>query len=261
VNNILGSQKLNTSYHPQTNGKVERFNSTLVAMLAMYVSMDQKDWDQKDWDQMIPYCVFAYNTSRHELNKYAPYSILFGRHGTLPVDAMSRTDSVKYLSVEDYVRKIIRRMSIAHRTAQMNQREIANKYRELALRRPPPQFEVGDHDKVLVRFYTRTFRRSKKLQFQWKGPYEIVEKKGPVTYEVKVAGVEDSPTHILHVNRLKRFHERSGEMEVIDPTEDAQLRGILLLEDIQKEQENDEQKLADEYEKEKGELDVPEITE
>ena len=43
---IFQIQKVNTSsYHPQTDGLVERFNSTLCESLSVYVSKNQKDWE------------------------------------------------------------------------------------------------------------------------------------------------------------------------------------------------------------------------
>ena len=35
-----------TTYHPQTDGLVERSNGTLAEKLSMYISMNQKDWDK-----------------------------------------------------------------------------------------------------------------------------------------------------------------------------------------------------------------------
>ena len=47
-----------TPYHPQADGKVERFNRTIQRMLACYVSADQKNWDV-----ILPYILYAYNTT------------------------------------------------------------------------------------------------------------------------------------------------------------------------------------------------------
>jgi transposase InsO family protein len=42
----LGIQKIFTkAYHPQTNGRVERYNRTILASLRGYVSKRQDDWD------------------------------------------------------------------------------------------------------------------------------------------------------------------------------------------------------------------------
>jgi hypothetical protein len=204
VYKIFNIHKLQTTaYHPQTNGKVERFNSTLVAMLAMYVSSNQKDWDT-----LIPFCVFAYNTSRHERSQSSPYYLMFGRNATLPVDAMVRTDSVPYLTANDYVKEIIRRMRIAHRLAQKNQLETANAYRELALSKPPPVYNTGD--KVLLQFFREPFGLSKKLGLMWRGPFTVVERKGPVTYRVNIPGASQDKVITVHINRLKPFVERTS---------------------------------------------------
>ena len=47
VCSILGIRKTRTTaFRPQLDGFVERFNKTLVNMMAMYVSDEQTDWDQ-----------------------------------------------------------------------------------------------------------------------------------------------------------------------------------------------------------------------
>ena len=44
---ILGVRKINTSaYHPQTDGLVERFNSTLIGMISKCCEIRQHDWDE-----------------------------------------------------------------------------------------------------------------------------------------------------------------------------------------------------------------------
>ncbi len=47
VNRYLGVKKdFTTAYHPQTDGLVERFNHTLVNLLAKAVKPTQRDWDE-----------------------------------------------------------------------------------------------------------------------------------------------------------------------------------------------------------------------
>jgi hypothetical protein len=203
VYKLLDIHKLNTSaYHPQTNGVVERFNSTLAAMLAMYVSIDQRDWDK-----YIPYCVYAYNTSRHEINKFSPYYLLFGREPTLPVDVMSRTDDELFTNGTDYARSIIRRMRVAHRLAEKNQREIHQKYADKAVMIDIPEYEPGNL--VYVQYYQPKVGLTAKLSLLWRGPFEIIKKLSNVTYEVQVYQPERRGKHarmIVHVRRLKKFH-------------------------------------------------------
>ena len=210
VNKIMGIHKLNTTaYHPQTNGKVEKFNNTLVTMLAMYVGMKQNDWDK-----FIPFALFAYNTSKHELNSFSPYYLLYGREPNYMVDAMVRTDSDTFLSVGSWTRKIIRRIRRAHLLAERHQRRISNQYLTQSLAKPPPKYKPGDL--VLMRHMRPMEPGSQKFIQQWHGPYEVAKQIAPVTYQIKLPQQEGKHalSYILHVNRLKPFRMRENDNDI-----------------------------------------------
>ena len=57
-----------SSYHPQTDGLAERFNSTLCQSLCMYVAKNQKDWDD-----FILLILFAHRISISEAIGDAPF--------------------------------------------------------------------------------------------------------------------------------------------------------------------------------------------
>ena len=79
---VAGVKKLPTSsYHPQTNGQCEHFNSTLLNMLGTLTS-EQK----KDWKKHVSAMVHAYNCTRNAATGFIPYYLLFGRELRLPVD-------------------------------------------------------------------------------------------------------------------------------------------------------------------------------
>jgi transposase InsO family protein len=63
-----------TSYHPQTNGQVERFNATFATQLAKYCNKEKYDWDV-----FLQQVVNAYNTGIHATTRFAPYELAFGR--------------------------------------------------------------------------------------------------------------------------------------------------------------------------------------
>ena len=54
------AQARSTTYHPQTNGLVERQNRTLVSMLKVYCSRYMDDWDKH-----LPQVMGAYNSTEH----------------------------------------------------------------------------------------------------------------------------------------------------------------------------------------------------
>ena len=81
---LLGFHKVNTTaYHPQTDGLVERYNRTLIAMLAKTVQKGGPDWDDR-----LPYVLFAYRASQQSSTLESPFYLVYGRDPRLPTPAV-----------------------------------------------------------------------------------------------------------------------------------------------------------------------------
>ena len=63
-----------TPYHPQCDGLVERFNRTLLSILATCAEGHPFDWEQ----QLQKVCM-AYNTSVQSSTGFIPFYLMFGR--------------------------------------------------------------------------------------------------------------------------------------------------------------------------------------
>ena len=71
----MGVRNVFTSaYHPQTKGKVERVNRTLVAMLRHYVADHQRIWDD-----YLPALAFSYNRCVHRSTQTTPFELVLSR--------------------------------------------------------------------------------------------------------------------------------------------------------------------------------------
>ena len=76
---LLGVSKINTSgYHPQTDGLVEKFSSTLINMIGKSCSAQDRDWDMH-----LPYLLFAYRCSAQEST---PFFLVYGRDPRIPTE-------------------------------------------------------------------------------------------------------------------------------------------------------------------------------
>ena len=60
---------------------VERFNRTLLMMLAIFAGKNRDDWDD-----LLPAVMMAYQSSVHESTGFSPYRLMFGEECTLPMD-------------------------------------------------------------------------------------------------------------------------------------------------------------------------------
>ena len=79
---LCGSHKTRTTpYQPESDGMVERFNRTLLMMLAMFAGKNRDDWDD-----LLPAVMMAYRSSVHESTGFSPYRLMFGEECTLPMD-------------------------------------------------------------------------------------------------------------------------------------------------------------------------------
>jgi transposase InsO family protein len=74
-------RKKTTAYRPCCDGLVERFNRTLVDMMASYLSTSTNKWDD-----YLSHATFAYNTSVHASTGYTPHYLMFGRDAMEPGD-------------------------------------------------------------------------------------------------------------------------------------------------------------------------------
>ena len=68
-------------YRPQSDGLVERFNRTLIAMLKPLVNENQDDWDDQ-----VDYVVHAYNSTIHASTNCTPNLLVFGEEIIMPAD-------------------------------------------------------------------------------------------------------------------------------------------------------------------------------
>ena len=61
-----------------------------------------------DWDQLLPFAMFAYNTSIHEATKFTPFQIVFGKTARTP---SSFPDPEKLETYGTYLQELILRLS------------------------------------------------------------------------------------------------------------------------------------------------------
>ncbi|CAF1437935.1 unnamed protein product [Rotaria sp. Silwood1] len=182
------------SYHPQTNGQVERFNATFAAQLAKYC-----DPEQSDWDLYLPSIVYAYNTSIHSIAKFTPYELAFARSPKSPFDSTSPILILPPAHIfYPYLQRTRRLITAKARTNILHHQSYwAQRYNQ---NRRDPVYRVGD----LVYVQVSTDRT--KLDARRLGPFIVIQTSGQQHYLVKdnLTGRTDW----YHVNQLYPVIER-----------------------------------------------------
>jgi hypothetical protein len=186
------NHKLSTAFHPQTDGQTERLNQTLEQYLRSYVN-EQQD----NWVELLPLAQFAYNSAKSESTQTSPF---FANYGYQPeAYRQPRKDDTKAEQAMLLVEKLQGlHTQLATDIEFNNQRSAAyaNKKRSME-----PPLQRGD--KVyLLRKHIKTKRPSTKLDFKKLGPFEILEKVGPVNYKLRLP--KNSKLHpVFHVSLLE----------------------------------------------------------
>lgn len=202
LHRLLGITAIRTSpYHPQTHGLVERFNQTQKGMLRKFIAETGRDWDK--W---IPFVLFAYKEVPQASTGFSPFELLYGWQvqGTLDILKSAWTKSTAG-SEERSIVKFIQEMRDCLETYREQARENlqeaqATHKRWYDQRARLRQFQAGQ--KVLLLLPTS----ANKLLAKWQGPYTILRKMGPVTYEVHHPDKRKS-YQTYHINLLKEWKE------------------------------------------------------
>ena len=136
------AQAHSTTYHPQTNGLIERQNRTLVNMLRVYWSSYMTDWDK-----YLSQVVGAYNSTQLSTTGISPFMMLTGRERVMALIFFYPEYEGKKTLPQAYVKEAVKRQQELYKLcrrntaqAQMRQRK---KHDEKILQAKP--YAVGQY--------------------------------------------------------------------------------------------------------------------
>ena len=98
------AQAHSTTYHPQTNGLVERQNRTLVSVLRVFCPRYMDDWDRH-----LPQMMDAYNSTEHSTTGISQHMMLTGHEKALPLSFFYPEYEGRKTAPQTYVSDVIRR--------------------------------------------------------------------------------------------------------------------------------------------------------
>ncbi|GJU02294.1 putative reverse transcriptase domain-containing protein [Tanacetum coccineum] len=182
---------ISTAYHPQTDGQSERTIQTLEDMLRACVL----DFEGS-WDAYLSLVEFSYKNSYHSSVRCAPFEALYGRkcHSPIMWPEVREGQLIEPELVQETTKKILQ-IKDRLKAARDRHKTYADK------RRKPLDFSMGNHVLLKVSPWKGVVRFGKKgkLAPRFVGPFEIIEKVGPVAYRLDFPEELDGVHDTFHV--------------------------------------------------------------
>ena len=170
VCSLLGLLNIFTStYHPQTNGQVERYNRTILAMLRNYVNEHQDDWDR-----YATALTYAYTNHVHRSMGTTLFSSVLSRpppEFSLHHTVRSRTRPTQEQR-NDYVRRIDNTIEHAYTRLRATQ-ACYKRYFDKCIRKIIQRIRTGDYVYIDP---TDGLSKTGKLQSLALGPFRVIRK-------------------------------------------------------------------------------------
>ncbi|GJR40568.1 putative reverse transcriptase domain-containing protein [Tanacetum coccineum] len=153
------------------------------------------------WDVHLSLVEFSYNNSYHSSVRCASFEALYGRKCRSPI--MQAEVGKGQFIVPELVQETTEKISQIKdrlKVARDRQKSYADK------RRKPVEFSVGDCVLLKVSPWKGMIRFGKKgkLEPRFVGPFEIVEKVGPVAYRLRLHEELNGVNDTFHVSNLKK---------------------------------------------------------
>ena len=197
---LLEIRKTRTSpRNPKCNGKVERFNKTLVRMIRAYLKGEQREWDRN-----LGCLAAAYRATPHEATGLTPNLLMLGREARLPAEVMfgSTCQEGEITSYGEYVDGLKKKMQHAHDVARNNLQKSAVKQSEhYDGKTSLNKYKTGDYVWYLAE--KRKIGENPKLYLPYEGPYLVVMKLSDLDYAIQREMKQK--WKVVHHDKLKPY--------------------------------------------------------
>ena len=214
--------RLTSSYHPQSNGGVEKFNKTLLESLRHYV-----DARHGNWEEQLPYIEFAYNSTPNAVTGLSPYRLTLGQEARSPLDALftgggedsdddenhSTEEKSKLRYGNDVARTMSRQILCDLKEARDAMRSAQQEFRERHARACKPHNYKSDD---LVLLSTENVKLAgmpvRKLAPRYIGPFKIRELLGQNAVRLEFTDRFKLLADCINVEYLRPYRTRDDDM-------------------------------------------------
>lgn len=187
----VGVKQITTTvYHPCSNGRSERFNKSLKAMLTKLINGQRGNWDKE-----LPNALMAYRNSVSSVTGHTPFHLMYGRRGRLPLTRMLQPPS------EEHVRPFGSRLDELAQALDAARVETENsrKYNRERLARKANAQKLEMGDTVIV-----AANEPLSLTAKWDHQYEVIR-------------IEGTTHWVRHQTSGKTIKVHRDKLRLVDP--------------------------------------------
>jgi len=187
---VLGiKNRYTTTYHPQANGQVERFNRTLASMLRNFVAEDQQRWDE-----YLPALCYAYNRCVHRTTNTTPFDLILSRPPpALGSESVLHDGHRRAWSRDQWNKTLMQAYNKANQFLKRMQARYKRDF-DKSVRSPNRNLRAGDRVCLDLskssQEQTLLERAKSKLEFKSQGPYTVIANHGH-SLDVDINGIPE----------------------------------------------------------------------
>lgn len=215
-----------SSQHPESNGAIERFHSTLIEHLRLLNL--REEFKKEPTETKVKYALLAYNSSIHSATGLTPHEIVYGH---ISEDNLLRLDLEKKL-LTDYISSHRKKMVTLYETLQ--QSLSTSKERIITTR--------NQNREIPPEIPTTVFVKNRQLQSKTKAKYnaETVETVDPSKGTLNIIPRHHNTQTKVHLSNIKRPRKTSQTEPLSDssssysPSEVSSTEQIIRAEAMQK---------------------------
>ncbi|ETO05178.1 hypothetical protein RFI_32218, partial [Reticulomyxa filosa] len=200
MSEIMGiKQAFTSSYHPQTNGMLERFHRYLKKRLGLDIT------DNCEWTLFLPAIVTSYNIAPNKMTMVSPHELIYGEKFKLITDNTLKVFNGKkdsdYESLHEYKGTLQKQLKILRDGALKTQSVYDTKRKRFENKlKHKDNFEIGDSALLFVG--DQRVGNKAKLLPKFVGPYTVIQRMSPVTLRIQSEKGFQKTVHASKIRKL-----------------------------------------------------------
>jgi hypothetical protein len=188
--------------HPQSNGKLERFHSTLGVALRSYAA-----GNKTNWHKLFPTIAHGFNTTAVTPTGFSPYMVVTGTNPRTLADCLLQPEDGLPTDIREYVTDITQRVQIIRDIARRNMQDTHEQAKLKHDRQgtATPTFTPGD----IVYLHREQYKKNEcaKLTDRFDGPMLILHCGPNFTYKLRNMQTGKDLKYMVNACRLRLYKD------------------------------------------------------